>query len=360
MKTAFVLLFGAALFFSCSTDDGSGGSSNSQDNADVVEGETGGGTGDASTATEETTDDYCRYPEYSGALRLGQTMPPFNWTGAYNADGSTADLNFYELYCGTDGRDFTSIVFVVGAGWCPNCPDYIRYVNDMATQLEANNALIVFMETQDANYQLSSSAQSDEYLTRLIGRDHGMRVGDLETDPTSGAFTNSPDIVAVPTAFVVRTSDMGIIADQSADDYLLDFSTITSDPANGWTGGSTAEPNCTAEQDEEFEPNDTVEQAATIMAGTIEGGVCNFEPDFYKIAIEGEWQLDLAFSNSVGDLDVYVWDTAVNQPVSEEGRFVGSDSTNDNESFTYQGVVHVMIHGYQRATSPYTLTLTEL
>jgi hypothetical protein len=123
---------------------------------------------------------------------------------------------------------------------------------------------------------------------------------------------------------------------------------------------SEAEPICPEGTEEDYEPNDTVEQAAAIEPGTFSGGICDFNPDFYSVSIEGDWQLDLTFSHAIGDLDVYVWDVANDQPVMDGENPVGSDSTDDNESFQYSGPAIVFIYGYRGAQAPYELTLTEL
>ena len=59
----------------------------------------------------------------------------------------------------------------------------------------------------------------------------------------------------------------------------------------------------------------------------------------------------------MGDLDVYVWDAAANQPAPGDA---GSESTDDNETFDHSGSALVRIHGYDGASAPYTLRLEAL
>ena len=80
--------------------------------------------------------------------------------------------------------------------------------------------------------------------------------------------------------------------------------------------------------------------------------------DFYQVEHAGTWQLDLAFSHAEGDIDVYVWDPATNRALQVNGQNVGSDSGDDNETFTHQGNAIIGVLGYQGATARYRLTLS--
>jgi hypothetical protein len=316
----------------------------------------GEGDGEGEPEVEE-----CVYPDYSGALRLGEIMPPFAWNDAFLGNGDNIDLNLFEWYCLPDDEAENSLVLVVGAGWCPNCPDYIRNVDDMSSSLQANKALVVYMEMQTPSRALSTNQEAHDYVTRLIGDAYGIRVGDAATLPSPGAFAGSSDITGVPTAFIVDRETMEIIGDQGATQYYLDFIGLTGDPSTPMTGGGTVELNCGDSDEEPFEPNNYAEDAGLIEAGdNITGGVCDFEPDFYKIEIEGDWQFDIFFSTETGDLDMYVWDPVNNQPVQEGGNWVGSDTITDNESLQYTGPAVIMVYGYQRATTTYSLTLNQL
>lgn len=353
MKTCFYPMFAAVLMccFACSEDDGSTPTQDTGTNSDV--------DGLGADAGGEPEPERCVYPEYSGALRLNEIMPPLNWSDAYIDDDEMIDINLYQFYCEMD--EYDSMIIHVLAGWCSACASYIPMVHEMIPELEANGALVIFLETQTTSYALATNQYAHETISRLVGPTGGARVGDRDTLPDPGIFNNSPDITAYPDAFVIRRSDMQIIATQGDSDTYLDLEDITANIEDGWDGGGPSiEPNCSEEDEEEFEPNNSVETAGVVGAQTVEGGICDFEPDFYQINIEGEWQLDLTFSHSTGDLDVYVWDTATNQPLSSGGQRVGSDSSTDNESFSYSGVNYVMILGYQRQTAPYTLTITEL
>ena len=70
--------------------------------------------------------------------------------------------------------------------------------------------------------------------------------------------------------------------------------------------------------------------------------------------------MTLEFSNSQGDLDVYVVDDQGQPLTGGNVAPIGSDSTTDNESFTHSGPSRILVYGYQAASAPYTLTLTDL
>jgi len=291
---------------------------------------------------------------------MGYTMPPLEWQDAVWPDGTVAGFGFENFFCGTDGTEFDSIVLVLSAGWCPACPDYLEYMNTLEPQITAANSMLLMVEVQDANWVLTTSAQADAYMDRHLDEGKGMRVGDASTLPSPGFFASNNDIVGMPAAYVIRRSDMKIIADQALSDYLLDFPAIVQNPQEPWRPPAAAALNCGPEQEEASEPNNLHGEAGALSPGTTTGGICDFDPDFFTISIEGDWQFDLEFQHSLGDLDVYVWDTSANQAYRENGQTIGSDSVDDNESFAHSGPATVMIYGYQRATNPYTIRLTEL
>ena len=120
------------------------------------------------------------------------------------------------------------------------------------------------------------------------------------------------------------------------------------------------ESNCGG-QDEDSEPNNTPSTAATLTPGTLLGGICDAEPDFYQIETQGNWRFSLAFSNAVGNLDAVLWDPETDSPVRDAGgELVGSFTNEDVESFEHSGPAVVGVFGSQYASAPYTLTFEAL
>ena len=67
-------------------------------------------------------------------------------------------------------------------------------------------------------------------------------------------------------------------------------------------------------QEESSEPNDVASQAAPLTVGSIDGGICDGMPDFFRVDVQGPWRVTLDFQHSVGDLDIHVWDEAQDAP----------------------------------------------
>ena len=75
----------------------------------------------------------------------------------------------------------------------------------------------------------------------------------------------------------------------------------------------------------------------------------------------GGWRLELSFENSVGDLDVVIWDET-NDSVARgpDGLVLGAYTTADVEVFEYMGPALIRVYGFNYESAPYTLTLTTL
>jgi len=309
--------------------------------------------GSSATLSVTVSADTCTYPSGSTAIGLGSTLPRVSWVGATDETGQTVDFSAESFFCDPAYQSATSLVIIVGAEWCPNCPDYMRRANQMQPQIAAAGGVMLYVEIEDRNGQPANHQVAQRTVDNIIGNGVGVRVGDAQTQPTAmvfGAATN-----AVPTAYVVRKSDMQVIGDQGQDQYLLDFVSLAYEAAGG-----TRPSNCGPSDEESFEPNDAVAQAGLLTPGmTVSGGICDQNPDFYRVDHPGSWQLDLTFSHAVGDLDVYVWDTAANQPATNpDGSPIGSESATDDESFTHSGPATILVYGYNGATAPYELRLT--
>lgn len=187
------------------------------------------------TASIAVAAEPCAYPaSTSSPIQRGSTMPPLAWDTALGPDGAARPLRLEEVYCGQSFTEASVLIFVVGAGWCTACPSYIREVYQQAPQIEAAGGVVVFLEAEDAGSRAASSAYAHQYISNLVGTGHGLRAGDGDTLPTARTIYNAPLLQYFPTAFVVRTRDMRIIADQ-ADAYgTLPFVRIAQDPEADW------------------------------------------------------------------------------------------------------------------------------
>lgn len=304
----------------------------------------------------------CAYPPFALRLAFGDTFPALRWDSAFR-NGVEGEFALADFYCNDEQYgDKSVLVLVAGAGWCAPCTVYAQRLAPQFPMLEAAGAEIIFFEVEDANYEPATSHFANEHLTRIIGPDKGTRVGDADTLPRPNFLRSSGVIDAFPTVFVVRRSDMRLIADSRMAQYYLPLLDIAEDPDADWSnpGAPMFRNNCEDGDDEAGEPNNSPENATPLAPGAARGGICDVNPDFYQIDIEGDWRFDIEFSHAQGDIDVFVWDAASNQQVTVNGAPVGAQSSDDNETFTHSGPALVNVYGYQGASATYNIILTEL
>ncbi len=302
----------------------------------------------------------CRYPAAGNEISVGGTMPHFRWATAVDGAGNTVDFDLERFHCDPMWDRYSVLAFVVGTGWCSACVEYDGQLAGLAASFEAAGGLFVFVEVEDAGYNPADSADAARIIEHSYGNGPGLRVGDADTQPSAMAVGQSSIVQSYPSAFVVRRSDMQVIADQNSSAYTLDYVQLARDAASG--PGPSPDPgpvggDCT---EEPGEPNDAAGQAVPLAAGELSGGVCGADADFYRVSSAGWWHIDLRFSHAQGDLDLYVWDAARNDvAVGLNGRPLGSDSADDDEAFDGFGPATIQIVGYEGAHAPYRLRFAE-
>ncbi len=308
----------------------------------------------------------CIYPGDTGFAR-NTVFPDLAWTAQW-ADGTEFEFDLYDFHCDDEAwGDYDSLLVLATADWCPNCPAYIGWIDALSDRLEEEGMLVMFLDLQDAQGGPSYTDIANPAMDRHTPNHSGIRAGDADST-TPNAVLMSDLIEYFPTAFVIRRDDMMLIADQRDTGYYLPLVEIAMDPTADWSAPPAPtitpdfETSCVDGDDEEFEPNNIPDDASTITPGVaIDGGVCDFQGDYYRIDIEGDWALNLEFSVSDGDLDVYVWDEELQRPARGDGpSAIGSATADDNESFEHAGPSLIYISGFRNATAPYTLTVTEL
>lgn len=287
----------------------------------------------------------CSYPQAGSLNGVGSVMPKLVWSDARHADGSTFAFDLEDFHCNDATHD--AIVFILSAEWCGNCAAYIQDIAQQAAAIESAGGLLVFLDLQTSSYSAPSNARAHQYITGYIGNDAGIRVGDGGSDQP-GFIYNSSIWSAVPGGFVVKKSDMKVIANQEESSSVLDYAEIVGGigGGGGGSGGGGGTSGCV---EEASEPNNGSSSAPTIQAGAFAGGVCDAQPDYFRIPLSGSWRIDLDFSHARGDLDMEV-----------VGTNVRSDSGDDDESLTHSGSAVLKVYGWSGATNSYTLTLTAL
>ena len=180
----------------------------------------------------------CEYPsDYPMIANLNETMPPLNWLSAFSPDGTERSFSMREVYCSEEFAEIESLIFISSSGWCPNCPDYIKYIDSLSFAFEEANALIVWMEIQDRNYNPAYSDEASTHFNSLIGTGPGIRVGDADVEG-GPAFTDSYLVQAFPSQFVVRKRDMKVIVASSSSEYITPVLQIARHPEEDWDNPS--------------------------------------------------------------------------------------------------------------------------
>lgn len=299
--------------------------------------------------------DGCVYPDFDLRLSLDATIPPMYWDNAY-VGGRKTRFSLEEWAC---DEDVSVIVMVLGTAWCGACTGYAMRLEAEAAAFEAAGGRFVLVELEDADGQPADTEAAQRHLANVIGTNHGVRVGDLDTRPGERFLTNYADLGGLPTVYFVRRSDMKVIAtgDTVGDRSLVD---VAMDPDADWKNPPPPpfENRCPAGTDEAGEPNDLPAQATPLSVGTLQGGVCDESGDVYAIDEAGGWTFKVDFQHAVGDLDLAVWDPDTNEPLRVNGDIIGSAGATGTEVFSHTGPALVKVFGFRRASAPYTLTFS--
>lgn len=293
----------------------------------------------------------CDYPEFTGDLGLGQTLPAWRWENAQTWDGSAAPVDMREFFCSPEYDQYDSIVLVVSAGWCSACPGYIRDVDSMSRAIEDARGLILYLEVETADFEPATSEAAATYINGLIADGPGMRMGDADN-----AVPNSVRglVSRMPSGYVIRRRDMQIIADQKESIYVIDFPGLAADPEQTWVPTPPPfEANCGPTDEEASEPNDAVDTAAPIADGAeVLGGICAEGSDFYRVDLPGPWRFDLwsEFLTTREDLNLRLY--------TLEGERIGGSTQRSNHDWVdYEGPALVEVYGFENASATYRVTL---
>ena len=308
----------------------------------------------------------CVYPAPSGRqfntnLELNTIFPPLKWERAHSAmDGSVVPLSMEEVYCSADFDWVKTITFMISAGWCTACPSQLRAVRDMSDELLDAGGLLVYVEVQDNQGDPADGAFAQSHLSEMLGSTNGYFVGDKETQPLTRFFGRSSALTAFPDAYVVRRSDMSILTslDLNRQVGVLPLVRIAEAPEEDWTTimPPPFESNCVEGDDESSEPNDTVDMAASLEAGTHSGGICSEEPDYYHINHEGNWIFRINFSHAESDIDIFQY--AIGQSGGDP--VTVSNGTTDEEIISGSGPAVIGVFSFSRTSATYTINLETL
>lgn len=311
----------------------------------------------------------CSYPgptgaQYNNALAHNTVIPPLSWPDSYTAKNSTStDVSLKTIYCKANFKWVSTINILTTAGWCPACPDYLRAVADMNPELKEAGGLLIYVDVQDNDYAPANSDFANEHLSRLLGSTEGYFVGDVNSEPISRFFGQSPTIDSFPDAYVIRRRDMMILTSQNVNraSGMVPFLQIAQDPEQDWSMYTPAPPPpfesiCEEGDDEPSEPNDTPMTAGALTEGINHGGICTPEPDFYFIDTEGSWEVILDFNHDEADLDLYQINP--NLPLEDQMPIQSSAGETNQESLMGVGPATIMVNSYSVTSTLYTIELT--
>jgi hypothetical protein len=272
-------------------------------------------------------------------------------------------LSTLDIFCGDEWQDVDTVIFVVVPEWVQWLIEYVMYIDALAPLIEAEGGRVIYVGAQTLEGNPISLSRTQTMLEDAAPQGSGIRVGE-EDNNFDFALIDTPLVQHLPASFVVRRSDMRVIATQaSRGTEHLPYVEIAQEPEADWSepGPATILPrlpsNCDEGDEEEAEPNNTPENATRIGLGEVSGGICERRGDFYLIDVAGPWRLTLEFSHSVGDLDLILF--ADGQPMYDNrGSPLAAGSGTDNEVFDWRGTQLVYIYGFDGATSPYQLTIS--
>ena len=313
----------------------------------------------------------CDYPAYDARIELNSTFPPLAWSDAYTAEGESTTFSMRSLHC-HELNGPSTIAVIVGAGWCSACTTLtVSIINPIAEALLAAGMEILYVEAENGQFEPADGVFASRHINRLIGDAPGIRVGDkftqLDEDAgparDAGLFLREHSMGFFPSAWVVRTRDMKVIADQETSEYWLPFLSIAEDPDADWSNPPPPSPppfesRCMEGDEEAGEPNDTSLRATHLNEGALSGGICNAAPDFFRISAVGPWRLTMTLNHGMGDLDMYLWDKELNEIRTDgTGAPIGSWGQTDTEMIESYGNAIVMVMGYRGVSNTYTLNL---
>jgi hypothetical protein len=294
----------------------------------------------------ESADPACAYPPANERISMNAALPRLSWRGAFGPGGDRVNFDLERFHCDPAYDRYTSLIIFVGAEWCPACHQYLGELAAHVDAIDAAGGLILYVETETNDGQPASHQVAHRTVSRRIDpAAPGIRIGDGETLPNAMAIHNSPIVQGFPTIIVAQRADMRVVA---RDVHASRLARTVAD----LSGAPLPEIDC---DEEPQEPNDAPAQAALAPQAWVEAGICGADVDFWRIDQPGQWQLQIQHQHAIGDIDVYLWDTANDRPAGEARNPIGSDSSTDDEAFTHTGPATVMVHGYQGDRAPYRL-----
>ena len=151
------------------------------------------------------------YPSYDErSIRVGEVMPDYGWSAAYDAQGEPMGPFGFQMFH-NDHRfaDAEYMLLVVATGWCQPCQRLLGGLAEYGEDLRDAGVLPAFLLVQDRNRRVPSSRASNRHFIDSVGAAPFIRLGEADHD---GSSAIQDQFYAVPQVFVIRRSDMRVVA----------------------------------------------------------------------------------------------------------------------------------------------------
>ncbi|MCX7429292.1 MAG: pre-peptidase C-terminal domain-containing protein [Planctomycetia bacterium] len=291
-----------------------------------------------------------------------------NSLGDLNLVLRDASLKYVASSEGTDDNEHVSVSVLAGEvyyvsvfGWNGQMnPDYSLVIDGpdiLPDRFEPNDSFVAA-----ANLGTLGDRREDELSIHAAGNDDWYKItaaasGTLNVDINFSNSLGNLDLYLWDSSFSQVASSAG-----EGDNEHLSYA-VTMDQAyyvrvHGRT--NAVNPNYSLVIDgpddhvDRFEPNDSFTAAADlgILGDRTEDSLSAFNDDYYKLtaAAPGTLNVDINFNNSLGNLDLYLYDSGQTLVASSSG---SGNNEHVSCSVTAGQVYYVEVHGAGGATNPY-------
>jgi len=277
----------------------------------------------------------CQYPRAYHSVSLGQVIPRMWWQSAFDENRTETRFDLEDFYCSDQYDDYAALMVVAVTQSCPACGPYIASLRSQEAQLTAAGIKLLFVMLETDRITRPSSAESLRTLTHYARTLSSIRVGSGSTSPSPDIIRNAPIITSVPSVFMVRRSDMRIVARRSSG-VVFDPVAIAQAASNheGPGDNGSADTDC---DNIDSNGNHHWQDALAIDANSIiEGEVCPGRDNYYLVDLQTRWRLKLLFQQRDADLDLFLLDPYTGQMLTKpNGNPRAGLSRTSNERIRY-------------------------
>jgi hypothetical protein len=299
----------------------------------------------------------CRYPSAYRSVTLGQVIPRMWWQSAFDENRSEVRFDLQDFYCSNEYDDYSVLMVVAVTQSCPACGPYIASLRSQEAAMTAAGIKLLFVMLETDRDLRPTSAASLRTLNQYARTLSGVRVGSGSTSPSPDVIRNAPIITSVPSVFMVRRSDMRIIARRSSGSIFDPIAVARA----AWNH-QRPDPDDDDEADcnqIDSQNNHRWQDAIAIAANrTIRGSVCPGRDNFYLVDLHTRWRLKLIFQKRDVDLDLFLLDPDTGGILTKRnGKPLAAVSHTSNERLRHTAPAIARIRQFGTGNGAYQLTL---